>query len=606
MTRLLCLVLLVLAGMPGRSQDWKPAGDRIRSPWAAKVDPANPLPEYPRPMLVRDQWANLNGLWDYAILPRGGAIPASFDGKILVPFAVESSLSGVMRPVGAEKELWYRRTFTVPAAWKNKRLLLHFGAVDWKADVWINGIHIGSHQGGYTAFSFDLTPWLIKGTEQTITVRVWDPADQGWQPRGKQVSRPHSIWYTSVTGIWQSVWMEPVPGSYVSRVTSLPDIDGSTVAVQADVEHALPGSMVEVKVLADGKEVGAGKAAAGEAALIGMTGARLWSPKDPYLYDLEVTLVQNGKPVETVKSYFGMRKVSTHTDSTGVVRIQLNNRDIFPFGLLDQGWWPDGLYTAPTDDALKSDITTTKKIGYNLIRKHVKVEPARWYYHCDKEGLLVWQDMPSGDEGPEWQTEQYFNGKEAVRSPESAGNYRTEWKAIIDQLKSNPSIISWVPFNESWGQFNTVEIAQWTKSYDPSRLVNPASGGNFYPAGDILDIHHYPDPQMTLYDGNRATVLGEFGGMGLAVEGYTWEKERNWGYVKYKNADEVTNAYIDLLEKLKVMIRRGFSAAIYTQTTDVESEVNGIMTYDRKIIKMGKDRITRANREISDFFERKK
>ncbi len=597
------MAVLAWAGVTGLCQEWRPAGDRIRSPWAAKVDPANLLPEYPRPMLVRDQWANLNGLWDYAILPRGGAIPSSYDGKILVPFAVESSLSGVMKPVGADRELWYRRSVAVPAAWKNKRILLHFGAVDWKADVWINDIHIGSHQGGYTAFSFDITPWLIKGKEQTLTVRVWDPADQGWQPRGKQVSRPRSIWYTSVTGIWQTVWMEPVPECHVSRVTSIPDVDGSTVAVTAEAEHAPAGTIMEVKVLAEGKTIAMGKAVPGEAALIGLAGSRLWSPKDPFLYDLEVTLLKDGKPLETVKSYFGMRKISTHTDSTGVVRFQLNNRDIFPFGLLDQGWWPDGLYTAPTDDALKSDITTTKKLGYNLIRKHVKAEPARWYYHCDREGILVWQDMPSGDEGPEWQTDQYFNGKEALRSPGSAENFMAEWKAIIDQLRSNPCIISWIPFNESWGQFNTVEIAQWTKSYDPTRLVNPASGGNFYPVGDILDIHHYPDPKMTLYDGNRATVLGEFGGLGLAVEDYMWEKDRNWGYVKYKNAVELTDAYTDLLDKLKVLINRGFSAAIYTQTTDVESEVNGIMTYDRRIIKMGKDRITRANREISEFFE---
>jgi hypothetical protein len=331
---------------------------------------------------------------------------------------------------------------------------------------------------------------------------------------------------------------------------------------------------------------------------VGIHSPRLWSPESPFLYDLEATLLLNGKPVETVKSYFGMRKISTLRDASGVVRIQLNNRNCFPFGLLDQGWWPDGLYTAPTDEALRSDIVVTKEIGFNLIRKHVKVEPQRWYYHCDHEGILVWQDMPSGDEGPEWQTDQYFNGKEAVRSPESDEEYRTELRSMIDFLKSNPCVVTWIPFNESWGQFKTVEIAQWIKSYDPTRLVNPASGGNFYPVGDIFDIHHYPDPCMTLYDGNRATVLGEFGGLGLAVENHLWDKDRNWGYVKYKTADEVTQAYLDLAAKLKDLIKRGFSAAIYTQTTDVESEVNGMMTYDRKVIKMDSARISKVNREI--------
>jgi beta-galactosidase/beta-glucuronidase len=580
------------------SNSWKPAGNHIKTEWAEKVDPSNPLPEYPRPMLVREQWQSLNGLWDYAILPAGHPVPSVFQGKMLVPFPVESSLSGVQQPVGPEKEIWYSKTFDIPASWKNKHIILNFGAVDWKTDIWINGIKIGAHKGGYTAFSFDITDFLIPGKDQKIIVRVWDPADQGSQPRGKQVTHPGGIWYTSVAGIWQTVWIEPVAESRITDIASTPDIDQGSVSVKTDLNKISDGGVIEVTVLENGKIIGTGKAVPGEEALIGIPSPKLWTPESPFLYDLSITLTKNGSTIETVKSYFGMRKISTHRDDAGIVRIQLNNKDYFPFGLLDQGWWPDGLYTAPTDDALKSDIIRTKDLGYNLIRKHVKVEPQRWYYHCDHLGILVWQDMPSGDDGPEWQTDQFFNGKEAVRSPESEENYKTEWKNIITQLKSNPCIIAWIPFNESWGQFKTVEITQWIKSYDPSRLVNPASGGNFYPVGDILDIHHYPDPQLTLLDGNRATVLGEFGGLGLAVENHLWDKDRNWGYVKYKTSAEVTDAYIVLAEKLKKQIRSGFSAAIYTQTTDVETEVNGMLTYDRKIVKMDIERIRKINLEV--------
>ncbi|MCE1199637.1 MAG: beta-galactosidase, partial [Marinilabiliales bacterium] len=592
--RLLLLSLLWVWLMPTKGQQWKPAGDRIRTIWADQVNPACPLPEYPRPLMVRDSWQNLNGSWDYALLPKGSGLPLAYDGKILVPFAIESSLSGVQKKVGMDQELWYKRMFHLPEAWKGKRILLNFGAVDWKCDVWINDIKVGGHKGGYTAFSLDITPFLGKG-EQQLTVRVWDPSDKGFQPRGKQVEDPRGIWYTSVTGIWQTVWMEAVGENYLTQVVTVPDIDAKSLTIKTLTAESHPGDLVEISVLEQGKVVASGKSAAGEETLMSIPGMKLWNPESPFLYDLNISLMRNGKVVDKVKSYVGMRKISLHRDKEGVVRLQLNNQDYFQFGPLDQGWWPDGLYTAPTDEALAFDIRKTKDFGFNMIRKHVKVEPARWYYHCDKEGMLVWQDMPSGGESPQWQQRAYFNGKEMERSAESEENYKAELKAIIDQHLSYPCIVTWVPFNEAWGQFKTPEIAAWIKQYDPSRLVNPASGGNFYPVGDMLDIHNYPAPDMPLYDGKRACVLGEYGGLGLPVEGHLWVKDKNWGYVQYKSSEEVTKAYLDLTERLKSLITKGFSAAVYTQTTDVEVEINGLMTYDRKVIKLDENQIRKAN-----------
>jgi beta-galactosidase/beta-glucuronidase len=577
---------------------WKPAGEKIKTAWAEKVDVSNPLPEYPRPQMERTDWLNLNGLWDYALVNKGSSIPDSYDGKILVPFPIESSLSGVQKSVGENTELWYRRTFTVPSGWKNKNVVLNFGAVDWQADVWVNDIKVGMHRGGYTPFSFDITPFLQKGAEQKLVVKVWDPTDKGFQPRGKQVENPRGIWYTPVTGIWQTVWIEPVEKTYITHLKTVPNIDGGNVTILASADGATTADIVEAKVLENGKVIGAGKAAAGQEVLVSLSNARLWSPETPFLYDMEVAIVRNGGVVDKLKSYFGMRKISTKRDANGIVRMQLNNKDYFQFGPLDQGWWPDGLYTAPTDEALLYDIKKTKDFGFNMIRKHVKVEPARWYYHCDREGILVWQDMPNGDRSPQWQMRNYFNGLEFVRTTESENNFRQEWKGIMDLCYSNPSVVVWVPFNEAWGQFKTEEITEWTKSYDPSRLVNSASGGNHYEVGDILDMHNYPEPVMGLYDSKRVNVLGEYGGIGLVLENHLWEKDRNWGYVQYKSSEEATKVYIDYAEKLKKLIPFGYSAAVYTQTTDVEIEVNGLMTYDRKVVKLNEEQIRKVNREI--------
>ena len=456
----------------------------------------------------------------------------------------------------------------------------------------------GTHKGGYTPFSFNITPFLQKGAEQKLMVKVWDPTDKGFQPRGKQFENPHGIWYTPVTGIWQTVWIEPVEKTYITQLKTIPNIDGGNVTVLVSAEGSTTADIIEAKVLENGKMIGSGKAAAGQEVVVSVPNARLWSPETPFLYDMEVAIVRNGVVVDKLKSYFGMRKISTKRDANGIVRMQLNNKDYFQFGPLDQGWWPDGLYTAPTDEALLYDIKKTKDFGFNMIRKHVKVEPARWYYHCDREGILVWQDMPSGDRSPQWQMRNYFNGLELKRTSESEENFRREWKEIMDLCYSNPSVVVWVPFNEAWGQFKTEEITEWTKRYDPSRLVNSASGGNHYEVGDILDMHNYPDPVMGLFDSKRVNVLGEYGGIGLVVENHLWEKDRNWGYVQYKTSEEATKVYVEYAEKLKKLIPYGYSAAVYTQTTDVEIEINGLMTYDRKIIKLNEEQIRKVNLEI--------
>jgi len=557
------------------------------------------LPEYPRPIMERNEWKNLNGLWEYAITDLGGNVPAHFDGQILVPFAVESSLSGVGQRVGAKKELWYSRSFEVPVAWKNKNVLLHFGAVDWKADIWVNDVKVGSHTGGFTPFSFDITAALSGKGNNKLVVKVWDPTDEGYQPRGKQVNNPEGIWYTPVTGIWQTVWLEPVTARHIEELRITPDIDQHLLTVKAHLNMRAPSDLIEVNVYDGNQLVATGKSINDEAVVIPMPeDAKLWSPDFPFLYTLKVMLKSDNKILDQVNSYAAMRKYSTKRDANGIVRLELNNQPLFQFGPLDQGWWPDGLYTAPTDEALVYDIQKTKDLGFNMIRKHIKVEPARWYTHCDQLGIIVWQDMPSGDRNPEWQNRKYFEGTEKKRSAVSEACYRKEWKEIMDCLYSYPCIGTWVPFNEAWGQFKTPEIAEWTKEYDPTRLVNPASGGNHYTCGDMLDLHNYPAPEMYLYDAQRANVLGEYGGIGWVVKNHIWEPDRNWGYIQFNSSKEVTDEYIKYTDMLYDLITRGFSAAVYTQTTDVEVEVNGLMTYDRKVIKVDEKRVREANARI--------
>ena len=597
MTLSLCFTLGVFA-------KWKQAGDKIKTDWATQIDPANVLPEYPRPIMERGEWKNLNGLWNYAIIEKGQPVPATFVGEILVPFAVESSLSGVAKRMDDTKELVYQRSFEVPSAWKGKQVLLHFGAVDWKADVWVNDVKVGSHTGGYTPFSFDVTAALVAKNNKLV-VKVWDPTDKGYQPRGKQLSNPHGIWYTPVTGIWQTVWLEPVGKKHIEDLRILPDIDRNVLSVDAKVAGRCDADMVEVNVYDGDKLVAVGKSINNEPVEVAMpVDRKLWSPDSPFLYTLKVNLKNGGKVVDKVDSYAAMRKYSYKRAADGIVRMELNNEPLFQFGPLDQGWWPDGLYTAPTDEALAWDVKKTKDFGFNMIRKHIKVEPARWYMHCDQMGIIVWQDMPSGDKNPEWQMRKYFDGRERQRSAVSEANYRKEWKEIMDYLYSYPCIGVWVPFNEAWGQFKTAEIAEWTKQMDPSRLVNPASGGNHYQCGDMLDLHNYPAPNLFLYDATRPTVLGEYGGIGLVMKEHLWVPDRNWGYVQFNSSKEATDEYVKYANILLDLIPKGFSGAVYTQTTDVEIEVNGLITYDRKVIKLDEARVREINQKICNSLKK--
>lgn len=599
MKKFLILSLLLASLTTEVCAQWKPVGDKIKTQWADKINTSAVLPEYPRPIMERKEWKNLNGLWEYAITDLGKCTPVHFDGQILVPFAVESSLSGVGKKVGAKKELWYSRSFEVPSAWKNKNILLHFGAVDWKADIWVNDVKVGSHTGGFTPFSFDITAALSAKGNNKLVVKVWDPTDEGYQPRGKQVNNPEGIWYTPVTGIWQTVWLEPVAVRHIENLRITPDIDRHLLTVQAHLNTVSPSDLVEVGVYDGNRLIASGKSINNEAVVVSMPeDAKLWSPDSPFLYTLKVALKNGEKVLDQVDSYAAMRKYSARRDTHGIVRLELNNQALFQFGPLDQGWWPDGLYTAPADEALVYDIQKTKELGFNMIRKHIKVEPARWYTHCDRLGIIVWQDMPSGDRGPEWQNRTYFDGMEKKRSSVSEACYRKEWKEIMDCLYSYPCIGTWVPFNEAWGQFKTPEIAEWTKEYDPTRLVNPASGGNHYTCGDMLDLHNYPAPEMYLYDARRANVLGEYGGIGWVVKNHIWEPDRNWGYVQFNSSKEVTDEYVKYTDMLYDLITRGFSAAVYTQTTDVEVEVNGLMTYDRKVIKVDEKRVKEANARL--------
>jgi beta-galactosidase/beta-glucuronidase len=573
--------------------DWEPAKGPLLTRWAKEVSPKNAHPEYPRPQMVRKDWRNLNGLWQYAIRPKDDSQPQKYAGQILVPFPIESALSGVMKAVGQDNRLWYRRTFETPKKWAGRRILLHFGAVDWDATVWVNSKQVGDHRGGYDPFTFDITDALKNAGPQEIVVSVWDPTDAGTQPRGKQVREPRGIWYTAVTGIWRTVWLEAVPQTYIESIIIVPDLDRESVRLVATCSGATVACRVEARVKDWMFTRGKAQGKPGEEFVVKIKKPQLWSPDSPFLYDLTLTLKDDsGKTLDAVSSYFGMRKIEVKKDKAGINRLRLNNEVLFQFGPLDQGWWPDGLYAAPTDAALRYDIETLKQLGCNMLRKHVKVEPARLYYWCDRLGLMVWQDMPNGDK--------HIRGDQAdlKRSEESAAQFELELTRVIKAFRNHPCIIMWVPFNEGWGQYDTPRIVDLIKQHDPSRLVDNASGWTDRGVGDVHDIHRYPGPAAPPTEENRAAVLGEFGGLGLPVKGHTWQDEKNWGYRSYKTREELTDAYVALIENLRTLIGEGLCAAVYTQTTDVEIEVNGMMTYNRAMIKADAKKAAAANKSL--------
>ncbi len=587
-----------------------PAGRTLLTPW--QPDQPLPLPEYPRPQMQRPDWMNLNGTWEYAILPIPAPAPREFQGNILVPFPVESLLSGVQKPLRPDERLWYRRSFTIPAGWQGQRILLHFGAVDYACEVWINGISAGIHTGGYLPFTLDITGFLQSG-ENILLVGVTDPTDSGLQERGKQVLNPKSIWYTAVSGIWQTVWLEPVPQINIASLRLTPDLGLEHLAIRVLVNcNSDDCTVIASTVDASGRMISC-RANAGQELRLQVPDPRPWSPDDPYLYPLTITLEKDGHALDRVESYFAMRKFSLLPDSQGRMRVALNDHPIFLYGPLDQGYFPDGLYTAPSEEAMLFDIQYTKELGCNLIRKHVKVEPARWYAACDRLGMIVMQDMPNGGvpasdivaflaiiTGLRRSDRRGLHrfGRHAARNREQL---RTELQDMIDHLYNFACIAAWVPFNESWGQFHANEVSEWVNSRDSTRLVDHASGWFDQGGGDFISKHVYFKklPRNLKPDVRRAAIISEFGGYSLKTPGHMCNETKKYGYRYYNTREELTEAYLHLLQdELEPLIRNGLSSAVYTQTTDVEIEINGYLTYDRKVEKMDAGKLKQAHTRL--------
>ncbi len=569
---------------------WKPVADRMMTPWAKDVSPESAWAEYPRPQFVRANWRNLNGLWSYAVTAKDAATPSDWAGKILVPFCPESALSGVGRLIEPTETLWYRRE--LPEAKPEKRTLLHFEAVDYDAQVWVNGRELGKHRGGHTPFSFDITDALKSGGNELL-VKI-DDATEAYQLHGKQNIDPKGIWYTRVTGIWQTVWLEHVSPSYLTDVDYACDIKAGTLLVTPKLSGTTPpGSKVRATVSFKGQTVGTAEDT--KSILLSLKAPQLWSPDSPNLYDVKLEVIDaNGQVTDSVESYTAMREFGKAVDELGHLRFTLNGKPFFHWGPLDQGWWPDGLLTPPTDVAMRSDIEFLKAAGFNMIRKHIKVEPRRYYYHCDRIGMLMWQDQVSNGAGkkrdkthsPEWT--RLKTDPVDVAWPDAAHQqYLLEYQRMVDHLRDVPCIASWVPFNEAWGQHNTMEVGKMAVELDRTRAINVASGGNFWPVGDVADEHKYPDPGFPLDEVERfkpfIKVVGEFGGHGWPVQGHLWkETEKNWGYGGLpKSMDEWKERYQKSITILNDLRMKGIAAGVYTQTTDVEVEVNGLRTYDR-------------------------
>lgn len=569
---------------------------RLRSPFP-HAQPL-PLPEYPRPQFVREGWTNLNGYWDYAIRPEGGEAPGVYDGKILVPFCVESALSGVQRALLPGETLWYRRSFVLDAL-PDARLLLHFGAVDHACQVWLNGQLLGSHSGGYLPFSFEISR-LVRPGENELVLAVQDPSDSGRQQRGKQVLKPGGIWYTATSGIWQTVWIEQVPQNYLASVVLDPDLPEGSLNLTVDVrgQSQAEGLCWQALASLEGVQVAMGEAAVAEGLRLQIPNPMLWSPDSPTLYDLELCLLKDGEIVDRVKSYFAMRSFGKARDEDGFWRFTLNGEPLFLYGPLDQGYWPESLLTPPSEEALVYDLEYTKAIGCNMVRKHVKIEPLRWYAACDRLGLIVWQDMPNGGfKYPDAMalitmfTGLHRNDRSGLRrygrwESENRQAFLEELLGMVELLRNVPSLAVWVPFNESWGQFEAIKVADWVKQLDPSRLVDHASGWFDQGGGDFQSRHVYIKPLSARQPDDRILAVTEFGGYSLKTPGHVWT-EKVFGYKVVKTPEQLWQAYERLLTRQVLpLIPKGLAAAIYTQTTDVESEINGYLSYDRQVEKL--------------------
>lgn len=576
-------LLLIFIGLKSIlfAQEWQPKKAALMTRFAADVKPYKVLPEYPRPQMVRIKWLNLNGLWQYQPADsEHESLPAGkLSSTILVPFPVESALSGVMEH---HECIWYKRDFKVPKDWNGERVLLHFGAVDFESEVYINGQSVGVHKGGYDPFSYDITDKLTRKGTQQVAVRVYDPTDKGGYPRGKQSLQPHGIMYTPTTGIWQTVWLEPVSQNYITGFKVIPDIDHAVLKVIVSANDRTD-ALASIKVL-DGKQLVSTKSGKvnGEI-LVRIPHEKLWSPQHPFLYNIFISLKRGKQNLDSVSGYFGMRKISIENEN-GYKKMFLNNKFLFEIGPLDQGFWPDGIYTAPTDLAIKNDLIMIRKMGFNMVRKHIKVEPYRWYYWADKLGLLVWQDMPSA------------NSYTRNTPPVDTAEYASELQRMVETHWNEPCIIMWDIFNEGQGQHNTIGLVNMVKAIDPSRLVNQASGGGFFDAGDIKDVHSYPAPACPTST-TQALACGEYGGIGYAIKNHTWSK--GWGYLMIQNQGEYDSLYNQFSNDLRVFkTMNGLSAAVYTQITDVETELNGLMTYDRAIVKGKLASIRQSNLDV--------
>ena len=572
--KFLHLALLICIPFLGGAQTWAPKHAVMMTKWASQVSPTNALPEYPRPQMVRNDWLNLNGVWQFQNGKTDDIVPFGKDlsDVILVPYPVEAPLSGVMQHYD---RIWYRRTFTVPPSWKNKEIMLNFGAIDWESEVYINGKSVGVHKGGYDGFSYNITPFLTATGNQELIVRVYDPTDLYGAPRGKQTiaDQRYGIMYTPTTGIWRTIWLEPVEKVNISNLKLIPDVDGNRLKITVSTLSDESGVTVTATAKEGSKSVGIVVGNVGSELYLPIANPKLWSPDSPFLYDLTITLKKDGKTLDNVNSYFGMRKVSIGSEG-GFNKIFLNNKFLFEIGTLDQGFWPDGIYTAPTDEALKFDIAQIKAHGFNFIRKHIKVEPDRWYYWCDKLGIMVWQDMPSANS---------YMSRGFTRPPIDTLAYKREFTRLVESHWSFPSIIMWVAFNESQGQHNTPELVKMVKELDQSRLVNQASGGTSVGVGDILDVHSYPEPNFPVPTvPNQALVCGEFGGLTYRYPGHEYDAPHSHGYLDIKSIEGLVGTYSGLVtELINMKNNKGLSAAVYTETSDVETEVNGWLTYDR-------------------------